>query len=72
MDLELVSTRALIAELLRRSTFQGVIVHSSDEAKQHAWTGERHFSVRFSQDLDAERAARLLAVVSDHIALHGE
>lgn len=71
-ELELVSTRQLIAELLRRTTFQGVIVHSSEEAKDPDWSGERQFSVRFSRDLDADRASRLLGVVSEALALRND
>jgi hypothetical protein len=67
-DLDLFSTAALIEELLRRATFQGVIVHSQDEAKRRDWSGERIFSVRHNANLDTEQVGRLLDVVSQHIA----
>lgn len=67
-DLELYSTRELIDELLRRTTFQGVIVHAQDEAKNPEWDGERMFLVRHNASLDTEQAGRLLDVVSQHIA----
>jgi hypothetical protein len=67
-DLELFSTRELIDELLRRSTFQGVIVHARDEAKESHWDGERVFVVRHNANLDIEEAGRLLDVVSQYIA----
>jgi len=67
-ELELFSTQDLINELLRRTTFQGVIVHAHDEAKCSNWTGERVFSVRFNANLNAEEAGRLLDVVSQKMA----
>ena len=66
-ELELFTTEELIDELMRRTTFQGVIVHARDEAKSRHWTGERIFRVRINQNLDAEEASRLLDVVSQHI-----
>ena len=67
-DLELFSTEELIAELLSRSTFQGVIVHSGDEAKSRRWVGERIFRVRHNENLATEEAGRLLDVVCQYIA----
>jgi hypothetical protein len=67
-DLELVSTRDLIDELLRRTTFQGVVVYAPDGAKDRHWDGERLFVVRHNANLDTEEAGRLLDVVSQHIA----
>ncbi len=66
-ELELFSTEELIDELMKRSTFQGVIVHARDEAKSRHWTGERVFRVRINQNLATEEASRLLDVVSQHI-----
>ena len=66
-DLELYSTKDLIDELLRRSTFQGVIVHSRDEAKTADWDDERVFNVCLNANLDIEKAGRLLGVVSHHL-----
>jgi hypothetical protein len=67
-DLELFSTGDLVGELLRRTTFQGVIVHARDGAKTRHWDGERVFSVRYNTNLDVEEVGRLLDVVSQHIA----
>jgi len=67
-DLELFSSEELVEELLRRTTFQGVIVHSRDEAKSRDWTGERVFSVRLNDNLEVEEAARLLDVISQYIS----
>ena len=59
-ELGLYGTQELIDELLRRSTFQGVIVHAAEEAKRVDWEGERTFRVRFNGNLAAEEAGRLL------------
>jgi hypothetical protein len=67
-QLELFATQDLINELLRRTTFQGVIVHAVDGAKDRHWSGERTFAVRHSSNLDTEEAGRLLDVVSQYIA----
>jgi hypothetical protein len=69
-ELELIATHDLINELLRRKTFQGVIVHAADEAKTPHWTGERLFAVRHNANFDTEEAGRLLDVVSQYIASH--
>jgi hypothetical protein len=66
-ELELFATQDLINELLRRSTFQGVIVHAIDGAKNRHWDGERLFAVRHNANLDTEEAGRLLDVVSQYI-----
>src|SRR4051794_27077272 len=66
-ELELCGTQELIEELLRRSTFQGVIVHAAEEAKSADWDGERVFRVRFNANLAAEEAGRLLDVVGQHL-----
>jgi len=69
-DLELYTTRDLVEELLRRKTFQGVVVHSDQECKSSDWDGERIFKVRFNNNLDAEQACRLLNVISEHMDRH--
>jgi len=66
-DLELFSTDELIDELMSRSTFQGVVVHSRDEAKNRDWIGERIFNLRHNTNLDLEQAGRLLDVIRQHI-----
>ena len=67
-ELELYPTSELTAELLRRTTFQGVIVHSSEEARSSDWSGERIFRVLFNANLSTEEVGRLLDVVSQHLA----
>jgi len=71
-ELELFPTSELINELLRRTTFQGVIVHAADGAKERLWNGERIFSVRHNENLDTEEVGRLLDVVSQYIARREE
>jgi hypothetical protein len=67
-ELELFSTEELIDELMKRTTFQGVIVHARDGAKSRHWSGERVFRVRINQNLAPDEASRLLDVVSQHIS----
>jgi len=67
-DLELFATQDLIDELLRRTTFQGVVIHAVDDAKNRHWAGERLFAVRHNANLDTEEAGRLLEVISQYIA----
>jgi hypothetical protein len=67
-ELELFSTQELINELMRRTTFQGVVIHACDGAKSPNWIGERIFSVCFNANLGTEEAGRLLEVVSQHLA----
>jgi hypothetical protein len=66
-DLELFSTQDLIDEVLRRTTFLGVIVHARDEAKGRDWSGERIFQVRLNANFVPEEAGRLLDVVSRYL-----
>ena len=67
-ELELLGTSEFINELLRRTTFQGVIVYSVEGAKNRHWAGERLFAVRHNVNLDTEEAGRLLDVISQYIA----
>jgi len=66
-DLELVSTTDLIDELMRRSTFQGIVVHSEHEAKRPHWEGERIFKVHYNANFEPEQVSRLLGVVSEYM-----
>lgn len=67
-DIEYFTTQELIDELMRRTTFQGVIIHSRDEAKNAQWSGERVFTVRTNANLPTDEAGRLLEVISRHLA----
>jgi len=68
-DLELFTSQELIAELLRRETFLGVVVHSQDEWRNQQWGEERMFKVSFNDNLSAPKVARLLDAVSEYIEL---
>jgi len=69
-DLELVSTKELLDELLRRKTFLGVVVHSEQELKGKEWGGERIFKVHFNANMDVGQACRLLETVADYMDRH--
>ncbi len=66
-ELELYSTRALIDELVRRATFQGVIVHSPEGGRAPEWDGDRVFSVQYNANLSDEAAGRLLDRIGQHL-----
>ena len=67
-NLELFVTQDLINELLRRTTFQGIIIHAVDGAKNRHWDGERVFAVGHNANFDTEETGRLLDVISRYIA----
>ena len=69
-DLSFFTTQQLIAELMQRRTFMGVVVHSADEAKGQAWMDERTFKVHFNENLDAVCASRLLDRVAEHMSIY--
>jgi hypothetical protein len=64
-DLELYPTEELIAELLRRRTFLGVVVQSVEEHKVLAWSGKGAFKVHYNSNLDVDQACRLLEAVTE-------
>jgi len=66
-DLELYTAQELIAELMRRKTFLGVVVHSEEELKADWWSGERLFKVHHNANLTATEAGRLLDLVAQHV-----
>lgn len=68
--LELCTTNELVEELMRRTTFLGVVVHAEQELKG-PWTGERTFQVHFNSNLDAGQAWRLLDTVAHHMEREG-
>jgi hypothetical protein len=63
-ELAFYSNQDLIAELLRRTTFLGVVVHSDEEVRNRQWGPERMMRVQFNDNLSTEQAGRLLDVVS--------
>ena len=69
-ELSFFTTQELIAELMRRRTFLGVVVHSEEELKRDQWGNERTFKVHFNSNLNTEKASRLLDSVSEYIDVH--
>ena len=69
-ELTFFTTQELIAELMSRRTFLGVVVHSEEELKQDPWSEERTFKVHFNGNLDSGKASRLLDTVSEYMDLH--
>ena len=66
-DLAFHTTAELIGELMRRNTFMGIVVHSEQEHRGHAWEGERVFKVHLSGSLETGEAGRLLDVIAEHL-----
>jgi len=62
--LDFCTTQELIAELVRRKTFLGVVVHATEELRSDRWRGERVFRVQHSESLDLDESGRLLGVIS--------
>ena len=81
-ELEFFATQDLIDELLRRTTFQGVVVHAVEGAKIAIGTENAafryislmtvfflyFFAVSHNANLRTEEAGRLLNVISEYIA----
>lgn len=67
-ELELYATEELLDEVLRRSSFQGVVVHSQDAVGNQSEPEERTFSVRFNHNFETEAVRRLLDIVSRRLA----
>jgi hypothetical protein len=69
-DLEFYTTNELVAELMRRKTFLGLVVHSEGDFRETTWKGEKVFKVRVSRNLDLAEAGRLLDIVAERMAQH--
>jgi hypothetical protein len=63
-DLELFTTQELIAELMRRKTFLGVVVHSESDFRA-GWSEEHLFRVHFNENLSPVETSRLLETVGE-------
>ena len=70
-ELAFFASEDLIAELLGRKTFLGVVVHAEREFRNGRWDDEMVFKVRFNENLDATQTSRLLEVVSEYIEQRG-
>jgi hypothetical protein len=66
-ELELYTTRELVDELMRRSTFLGVVVQAAEEMRG-AWDGEKIFQVHYNSNLEREEVYRLLDAVTEHMS----
>jgi hypothetical protein len=69
-ELSFVTNEELIAELMRRQTFLGVVVHCDTDWKGGEWGAERNFRVQFNGNLETEEASRLLNRVAHYIDCH--
>jgi hypothetical protein len=69
-ELAFYTNEELIAELMRRQTFLGVVVNSQTEWRGGAWGDERTFDVHLNSNLEAAEASRLLSRVSDFMGLY--
>ena len=69
-DLAFFTNEELVAELMRRKTFLGVVVQSESDWKHDGWGEERTFRVHFNDNLATEEASRLLNRVSSYIDCH--
>jgi len=68
-DLAFYTTEQLIAELMRRRNFLGVVLHAEEDLRGE-WRGEKTFKLHFNGNLDAIRAGRLLNTVAEYVDLH--
>lgn len=66
-ELSFFTTQELIAELMRRQTFLGVVVHAEDEQRGQSWDGARSFNVHFNGNLGPTEVSRLLDTVAEHM-----
>lgn len=66
-DLAFFTSDELIAELMRRKTFYGCVVHAQDDHKHEAWQ-ERTFRLHYNRNLNQDQAGRLLNTVADYIS----
>ena len=69
-ELAFYSTEELVNELLKRTTFLGVVVHTEEDWKGDDWGEERTFKVRFNSNLETAEASRLLGRVAEYLNLH--
>jgi hypothetical protein len=66
-DLAFFTSQDLIDELMRRSSFLGIVIHSREEERGGPWPPERTFRVHHNSNLQSHEACRLLRVVADHM-----
>ncbi len=67
-DLELLTTEQLVKELIHRTTFRGVVIHSKDEARSQSWEDEDvYFKIHTNNNLEISQLVHLLESVADHL-----
>jgi hypothetical protein len=66
-ELAFFTTEELIGELMRRTTFLGVVIHTEDGHGRQDWRGERVFKVQFNANLQTPEACRLLDTVAQYM-----
>lgn len=66
MDLELATVDELVAELMKRTTFQGLVLRRPGDFKGQWTPGSNPFQLSYN-NLELGEAQRLLVVVSDFI-----
>ena len=66
-ELAFCTTQELIEELMRRNTFQGVVVHADDELKHEDTDGTKIFKVHLNANLSTTQASRILETVAAYI-----
>jgi hypothetical protein len=66
-ELAFFTSAELIAELMRRKTFLGVVVQAESDAKSPEWNEYRIFRVHFNENLSTGEATRLLDVVASRM-----
>jgi len=66
-DLEFFGTDELIAELMRRKTFLGVVIQAEGDYREARWQGDKNFQLHFNTNLEYEQVGRLLDAIADHI-----
>ncbi len=66
-DLELATTAEIINELVKRTTFGGIIIHSEEEDR-----GQAHKNFRLFTALNSEDSSTMLEVALDALAQQRE
>lgn len=69
-DLAFFTTSELIAELMARKTFLGLVLHAEKELRHRPWQGTQNFRLHFNGNLAADEVSNLLDVVLNHLEEH--
>jgi hypothetical protein len=63
-DLEFYSIEELINEIIKRKTFQGIIIHTEGDCKENKWRGIKDFKVHWNNNLQKHEASQILENMS--------